>query len=56
MMKRLLILCVLAAGTMAAGKGNIAELKAGFSPVPRFDVEPSKKAKGWMWRPFRSSG
>lgn len=45
MMKRLLILCVLAAGTIATGKGNIAEVKAGFSPAPRFDVEPSKKAE-----------
>lgn len=45
MKKRFLILCVLVAGTIAAGKGNIVELKAGFSPAPRFDVEPSKKAK-----------
>ena len=29
----------------AYAEGNIIEFRAGFSPSPKFDVTPSKKAK-----------
>ncbi len=44
-MKKLLILTALILGTMAIANENIIEMRAGFSPVPKFGVTPSGKEK-----------
>jgi len=40
-----MILGLLTLGTSVFAKDNIVEFKTGFSPAPRYDVTPSKKAK-----------
>ena len=40
-----MILGLLTFGTSVFAKDNIVEFKTGFSPAPRYDVTPSKKAK-----------
>ena len=40
-----MILGILTLGTSVFAKDNIVEFKTGFSPAPRYDVTPSKKAK-----------
>ena len=39
------ILGLLTLGTSVFATDNIVEFKTGLSPVPRYDVTPSKKAK-----------
>lgn len=43
--KLFMILGVLTLGTSVLATDNIVEFKTGLSPVPRYDVTPSKKAK-----------
>ena len=40
-----MILGILTLGISVFAKDNIVEFKTGFSPAPRYDVTPSKKAK-----------
>lgn len=44
-MKKIILLVILLVGIVAGAEENIIELKVGFSPSPKYNVVPSKKAE-----------